>query len=200
MTKRILLLAGLLLTFLLGAWLTYRFFVPKETKPQESATVLLEKIRAVVKLTTVEGEFSEIYSYNEYSGYFTWFWDKKALVRVHAVVAAGYDLGNLKIDADSSARVLRIGPLPEPQILSIDHTLDYYDVSTGFFTEFSPEDYNRMNQKAKDLIREKALESNLLPSAREQADKIFDVIRFMAESTGWKVEIIRSGENGPAAG
>jgi len=193
MLKRLLLLLVIALAFLLGGWLTYRFFAPKETKPQESATVLLEKIREVVKLTTVEGEFSEIYNYSEYSGYFTWFWDKKALVRVNAIVSVGYDLGNLKIEADSAARVLRIGPLPEPQILSIDHALDYYDVSTGVFSEFSPQDLTRINQRAKDLIRESALQSNLLPSARAQSDKVFDIVRFMAESTGWKVEIIRAG-------
>jgi hypothetical protein len=135
MSKRLLLVGVLALGFLLGGWLAYRYFAPKSA-PVESASILLEKIRAVVKLTTVEGEFSEIYNYNEYSGYFSWFWDKKALVRVHATVAVGYDLSNLRVEADSSARVVRIGPLPEPQILSIDHTLDYYDVSTGVFTRF----------------------------------------------------------------
>ena len=189
MTKRLFLAGGIALAFLLGGWLSYRYFAPP-SKPEESATVLLERIRAVVKLTTVEGQFSEIYSYNEYSGYFTWLWDKKALVRVNATVAAGYDLGNLHIEADSVHRVLRIGPLPEPQILSIDHTLEYYDVSTGLFNGFSPADYTRMNQHAKDLIREQALKSNLLPSAKEQADKIFGIVGFMAESTGWRLELI----------
>ncbi len=193
MAKRLLFIGALLLTFVLGAWLTYRYLAPR-SRPVENASVLLEKIRAVVKLTTVEGDFSEIYNYNEYSGYFTWLWDKKALVQVNATVAAGYDLGNLNITADSVAHVLRIGPLPDPQILSIDHTLKYYDLSTGLFTEFSPEDYNRMNERAKDLIREQALKSDQLPSARKQADQIFEIIRFMAESTGWKVEIIHAGE------
>ncbi|MFN0013381.1 MAG: DUF4230 domain-containing protein [Saprospiraceae bacterium] len=190
MLKRILVISAFVVTFVLGGWLAVRLFAPKETKPQESATVLLEKIRTVVKLTTVEGEFSEIYNYSEYSGFFTWFWDKKALVRVNAVVSAGFDLGNLKMVADSSVRVLRIGPLPEPQILSIDHTLDYYDVSTGVFSDFLPEDYNRINNKAKELIRQSAQQSHLLATAREQSNKIFEIVRFMAESTGWKVEFV----------
>lgn len=192
MTKRLALIGLVLFVFLLGGWLTYRFMRPA-SQPVESASVLLEKIREVVKLTTVEGEFTEIYSYNDYSGYFTWFWDKKALVRVQAVVAVGYDLGNLKMEVDSANHVLRIGPLPEPQILSIDHTLDYYDVSTGVFTEFSPQDYNRMNQKAKELIREKAQQSELLPTARAQSARIFETVRFMAENTGWELQIIPSG-------
>ena len=199
MSKRILLIGVVVLAFVLGGWLVYRYLA-QPSKPTESATILLEKIRKVMKLTTVEGEFSEIYSYNEYSGYFTWFWDKKALVRVNATVAAGYDLTNLKMEADSVTHTLRIGPLPEPQILSIDHTLEYYDVSTGVFTGFSPEDYNRMNQRAKDLIREQAMKSNLLPSAKEQGDQIFDVIRFMAESTGWQVVILPAGGVGEAKG
>ena len=199
MSKRILLIGAVALAFVLGGWFVYRYLA-QPSKPTESATILLEKIRKVMKLTTVEGEFSEIYSYNEYSGYFTWFWDKKALVRVNATVAAGYDLTNLKMEADSVTHTLRIGPLPEPQILSIDHTLEYYDVSTGVFTGFSPEDYNRMNQRAKDLIREQAMKSNLLPSAKEQGDQIFDVIRFMAESTGWQVVILPAGGTGEAKG
>ncbi|MBL7774815.1 MAG: DUF4230 domain-containing protein [Saprospiraceae bacterium] len=193
MTKRLLLIGAAVLIFLLGGWITYRL-TRSEPAPVESASVLLEKVREVVKLTTVEGEFTEIYSYNEYSGYFTWFWDKKALVRVQATVAVGYDLSNLNMAIDSSQRVLRIGPLPEPQILSIDHSLDYYDVSTGLFSEFSPQDYTRMNQKAKDLIREKAANSELISTARNQAGRIFDIVRFMGESAGWKVEILLPGD------
>jgi len=187
MSNRLTQIAVLLVAFLLGGWLMYRYLKPSN-RPVENATVLLEKIRPVLKLTTVEGQYSEIYNYSEYQGYFTFFWDKKALVRVRATVSAGYDLNNLHIEADSLTRTLRIGPLPEPQILSIDHTLDYYDVSEGIFADFSPEDYNRINQKAKDLIRDEALKSGLLDAARTQAGQMLDLVRFMAESAGWKVE------------
>jgi hypothetical protein len=142
----------------------------------------------VCKLTTGEGQFSEIYNYNEYQGYFTWLWDKKVLVRVQATVSAGYDLDNLQLEVDSAARVIRLRALPEPQILSIDHTMDYYDISNGLFTEFSAEDYNRIQARAKGLIREQALKSNLLPAARTQGEKIVELIRFMAEGAGWKTE------------
>lgn len=159
----------------------------------EESAVLLEKIQAVAKLTTVEGHFTEVYNYSEYQGYFTLLWNKKALVRVRATVAAGYDLGNLRFDANAATRTIHMSALPEPQILSIDHTLDYYDVSEGLFTSFSPEDYNRINQRAKDLIRDQALKSALLPAAREQAAKITDLIRFMVESAGWHLVVDGSG-------
>ncbi len=174
--------------FALGGWLTYRYFVPQK-QTTEDATVLLEKIQAVSKLITVEGQFSEIYNYSEYQGYFSLLWDKKVLVRARATVSAGYDLNLLKMEADPLTHTIRVSALPEPQILSIDHTLDYYDISEGLFATFTPEDYTRINQRAKDLIRDQALKSNLLPSAREQATKMFDLMRFMAESAGWKLEV-----------
>ncbi|MBP6825438.1 MAG: DUF4230 domain-containing protein [Saprospiraceae bacterium] len=183
--------SGLLMltaAFLIGGWLSYRYFAPHSNAVEDS-TVLLEKIQAVAKLTTVEGEFSEIYNYNEYQGYFTMLWDKKVLVRVRAKVSAGYDLNHLQMDADPVTKTIRMSALPEPEILSIDHSLDYYDISEGLFATFSPEDYTRINQRAKDLIRDQALKSNLMPAAREQAVKMLDLIRFMVESAGWKLVI-----------
>ena len=187
MLKNTLFILLTLAVFASGAWLGARLLGPKP-RPVEESTVLLERIREVCKLTTVEGQFSEIYNYNEYQGYFTWLWDKKVLVRVQATVSAGYDLDNLQLEMDSAARVIRLRALPEPQILSIDHTMDYYDISNGLFTEFSAEDYNRIHARAKALIREQALKSNLLPAARAQGEKIWELVRFMAESAGWKTE------------
>jgi hypothetical protein len=79
--------------------------------------------------------------------------------------------------------------LPKPEILSIDHTLDYYDISEGLFTSFSPEDYNRINQRAKDLIRDNAEKSRLLNEADVQGAKMLDLMRFMIEGAGWKLQI-----------
>ncbi len=194
-------LLALVLAFLGGGWAVYRFFAPKPAeKPQEEVSVLLEKVREVLKLTTVEGEFSEVYSYNEYSGSFSWLWDKKALVRVQATVAVGYDLSNVQMEVDSAARVLRIGPLPKPQILSVDHTVDYYDVSAGLFQSFSPQDLTWINQQAKKNILAKAQESDLLQKAEEQSNKMFDLIRFMAEAAGWQVIVLRQSDSAPPMG
>lgn len=188
MTKRFLQIIFVVAAFLIGGWLSYRYFVPK-SKPVEDASVLLEKIQAVTKLITVEGQFSEIYNYSEYQGYFTFLWDKKVLVRVRATVSAGYDLESLNMEADPVTKTIYMSALTEPEILSIDHSLDYYDISEGLFASFSPEDYTRINQRAKDLIRDQALKSNLMPAAREQADKMLDLIQFMVQSAGWKLEI-----------
>ena len=110
-------------------------------------------------------------------------------MRVTATVSAGYDLEQVKMEVDGKARLLRIGPMPAPSILSIDHKIDYYDISEGVFTSFSPSDYNQINEKAKELIRQKA-QVQLLPAAREQASKTFDLLRSMLEGAGWKLELV----------
>lgn len=191
MTKGFIQILLLVAAFLVGGWLSYQYFVSK-SKPVEDSTVLLEKIQAVTKLITVEGQFSEIYNYSEYQGYFSLFWDKKVLVRVRATVSAGYDLNLLQMEADPATKTIRMSALSKPEILSIDHTLDYYDISEGLFASFTPEDYTRINQRAKDLIRDQALKSNLMPAAEEQAGKMLDLIRFMVESAGWRLEITGS--------
>jgi hypothetical protein len=192
MLKRTSAVLLLLIVFLLGGWLSYRFFSPR-SHPVEESSVLLEKITAVAKLSTVEGQFSEIYNYSEYQGFFTFLWDKKVLVRVRATVSAGYDLEALHIESDPATKTIYMSALPEPQILSIDHNLDYYDISEGVFESFSPEDYTRINQKAKDIIREQALKSNLMTEARTQASKMVELLRFMVEGAGWRLEVGHDG-------
>jgi Protein of unknown function (DUF4230) len=178
----------LLIVFALGGLASWYFLKPKQ-QPIEESTVLLERIRSVCKLVTVEGEFSEVYSHTDYSGYFTFFWDKRMLLRVQATVAAGYDFEQAKFDADPTNKTIRISQLPEASILSIDHKVDYYDISEGVFTAFTPEDYTRINQRAKDLIREQANQSKLMPAAREQAQKVIEMVRVMVESAGWTLII-----------
>ncbi len=177
-----------MLAMLLGAWLSWRYF-SSGPKGVEDSSVLLEKIQAVAKLSTVEGTFSEIYNYSEYQGYFTFFWDKKILVRVRATVSAGYDLNRLQIQADPATKTVYMNGIPKPEILSIDHSLDYYDISEGLFSSFSPEDYTRINQRAKELIRTNALKSSLLSEADVQGAKMLDLMRFMVEGAGWKLKI-----------
>lgn len=178
----------ILLAFLAGGWLTWKY-LNSGPKGVEDSTVLLEKIQAVAKLSTVEGTFSEIYNYSEYQGYFTFFWDKKILVRVRATVSAGYNLERLHIEADPATKTIHMSSLPKPEILSIDHSLDYYDISEGLFSSFTPEDYTRINQRAKDLIRDNAQKSSLLAEADVQGAKMLDLMRFMIEGAGWHLQI-----------
>ena len=188
-TKLLLWVAALVLTFILGILATRWFYQRSQKIASENSTVLLERIRQVAKLVTVEGYFSEIYDYKDYYGYDFSFFRKKALIRVKAKVSVGYDLEKIKITTDQATKTIRISNIPPAEILSIEHDLDYYDVQEGIFNSFAPEDYSKLNANAKNFIRQRALESDLTKQASRQRNLIFETMQFMAESTGWKVEI-----------
>lgn len=189
-------LLALLALFFLGFWTARSWYRPKEkVKTEEEASVILEKIKTVSKLVTVEGYFAELYNYKDYYAYDWWIFRKKAIVRVKAKVSAGFDLSNLHFDVRPEESLIIIKNIPDSaQIISIDHQLDYYDISEGTFNSFNEADYNKINQNARDFIKEKALQSDLLPKASEQGIKILEAIRFMAESAGWRVQM---GNNPP---
>jgi hypothetical protein len=187
--KKIIWAVVLLLAFVLGILLTRWYFKKTQKVETEKATVLLEQIKQVAKLVTVEGYFSEIYDYKDYYGYDMSIFRKKALVKVKAKLSVGYDLEKMKITAMPETKTIRITGIPPAEILSIEHDLDYYDVQEGFFNSFTTEDYNKLNANAKEFIRQKALDSDLMRQAADQRNVVFETMRFMAESTGWEIEI-----------
>ncbi len=177
--------------FALGFWIARSWYrQPEKVKTTEDATVVLEKIKTVAKLVTVEGYFTELYNYKDYYAYDWWIFRKKALIRVQAKVSAGYDLNNLAFEVLPEQNLLIIRNIPDSaQIISIDHQLDYYDLSEGTFNSFSEADYNKINKNARKFIEEKAAQSDLLRRASEQGIEMLQVIRFMAESAGWQVQM-----------
>jgi hypothetical protein len=190
MTKRVISIAFVLLIFLLGVLATRWFYKKFETVREEQATVLLERVRSVAKLVTVEGQFSEIYDYKDYDyGYDISPFRKKALIRVKATVSVGYNLEKLKIEAIPSEKKIIVSNMPNPEVLAIEHDLDYYDLQEGIFNSFSTEDYNRLNANAKEFIRKKALESNLIRMASEQKNILIETMQYITESTGWRFEV-----------
>ena len=43
------------------------------------------------------------------------------------------------------------------------------------------------------MIREQALKSNLMTEARTQASKMLELLRFMVEGAGWRLEVGNDG-------
>ena len=155
----------------------------------ESSTVLLNKIEKVVKLVAVEGNISEIYDYKDYYNFDIAPFRKKALVRVNAKVSVGYNFEKVKITVDEASRTIKLSNFPEAEILSIDHDLDYYDITQGTFNRFSNEDYNKINTRAKEYVADKARESDLIKAAEEQKQEILDMIRILVNGGGWELII-----------
>lgn len=174
----------------LGFW----YFMTRQNQKQiqEDKTVILEKIKKVAKLITVEGYFTEIYSYKDY-----YYWDinplrKKVLLRIKAKVSVGIDLQNLKIEMDQDQKSMKIYCCPAPEILSIDTDLDYYDLSEGTFNTFNESDYNAIQKKAKAFIKTIALKSDLMKQSTDQSVEFLEIVQSIAENGGWEVSIISS--------
>ena len=151
---------------------------------------MLEKIRAVCKLVTAEGQVAEIYEYKESYPFDISLFTKKALIRVRATVSVGYDLGKIKLEPDNKNHTLVLSGLPAAEIISVDHDLDYYDLTEGFFNKFSTEDYNKLNTRAKEFITSQVQKSSLMQAADKKRDELIDVIRFMVEQAGWKILVL----------
>ena len=181
------------LVFGAGCWLTFNYMMQPRTSVEEQSSVLLEKVKTVAKLVSVEGYFSEIYTYkNDWepipNPIFSPTFRKQAITIVKAKVSIGYDLEKMTFEADHANKVLRIGNIPDPEIISLDHDIEYYDIQESTFNSFTKKEMNQLNASAKEFIRKKALESDLLLQAEEQGNQMIEIIKFMVEESGWTVE------------
>ena len=188
MTKKLIIGIIIVAAFALGIALTKYYYAQTQVKVEEQSQVLLEKIKTVAKLVTVEGYFSEVYDYKDYWGYDFSLFRKKALIRVKAKVSVGYDLSNMNIKMDHASKTVILSELPDPKIISIDHDLDYYDLTEGTFNSFSAQDLTQLNEKAKSFIRQQAESSDLLITAEKQGNQMLDMIEFMVKSAGWNLK------------
>lgn len=173
-------------------WYSGYKFNTFETKKTESSTVLLEKIKKVTQLVTVQGEMSEIYQYKEYQFFDLLPFRKKALIRVKAKVLVGFDIEDFSLSMDEMTKTITMTDLGLPSILAVDHDLDYYDITQGTFNSFSSEDYNIMNSQAKDFIEDQAIQSDLFDQAIESKEELYEMLRFVVENSGWNLQIERN--------
>jgi len=182
---------GIIIGLVAGIVLTYYFFREKRKYNfKGQSVILLERIKQVCKLITVEGDFSEIFTHRDGKGILFNLvqLEKKALIIVHARVFVGFDLSKIHISADNTQQTILLGQFPEPSILSIETDLEYYDIKKGAINKFSETDLTNLNKKAKELIREKALKSHLMEAAKHQASETILLIKQLVEPIGWKLE------------
>ncbi|MBK7602523.1 MAG: DUF4230 domain-containing protein [Saprospiraceae bacterium] len=182
-------LIAMLILFTSGYFFSQWLQLRQAEKNQISSEVILNRIKEVSKLVTVEGYFSEMYNYKNYYNLEWSMFTKKALVRVKAKVSMGVDLNKVNIKLDNVNKVISMDRLPEPEIISLDHDIDYYDITEGTFNTFTPEDFNKINSDAKDYIRKVAIQSELPARAKIQSQKSIETIKLIAESAGWTVKI-----------
>ena len=197
-------MAELILGLLLGALLMYWGYAWLNRKKQKEVTlqqssVLLEKVRSVCKLISVEGDFAEIYRYENRREHFMNLFSskKKALIVINAKAHIGYDFKKLKVSADPDSRTIILGNFPPPEILSVEPELEFYDIRNDLFNAFTPQDMTSLNREAKALIREKIPESGLMDTARHEALEAILFMEKIVETLGWKLDYEALKLDGP---
>ncbi|QCX01301.1 DUF4230 domain-containing protein [Aggregatimonas sangjinii] len=182
---------GLLLGGIATYWV-YSFFRKRRGKEvtKHQSVVLLEKIKSVCKLVSVEGDFAEIYTYENTKDRFLSMISskKKALIVVKAKAHIGYDLKKIQIKSDVDIKKVTLTSFPQPEILSVEPDLEFYDIKNGMFNAFTPDDLTLLNKEVKEHIRAKVVESGLMVTARKEALDTILLVESLAETIGWKLD------------
>lgn len=178
---------------LLGAVLAYlgiTYFKWKVSGKQtvKQSDILIQKIKSVCNLISVEGEFAEIYQYEDKKKHFLKFFisKKKAILLIKAKVHIGYDLSQIKLESKNQSKEILLTQFPQPKILSVETDVKYFDKKDGFFNKFKADDLTELNKEAKDFIIDKIPESGLITSAKKEALDSIKMIEKLLETTGWK--------------
>jgi uncharacterized protein YneF (UPF0154 family) len=183
MSELIILLIGLAA----GATIIYFYLKQRmqQSRPLVTSQIVLEKVERVFKVILVEGYFSEIYDYKQTQRFLELIpVTKKALLIVNAKVMVGYDFKKLKLEIDQTQNEIRILEFPEPEILSVDPEVKYYNVEDNILNKFSTADLTHIQQEAKNIILSRAMQSDLPQIARNQ---IRTLLLEMGELRNWKI-------------
>ena len=182
---------GLILGAITMYWM-FSLFRKKKSKEltEHQSTVLLEKIKSVCKLISVEGDFAEIYKYENTKERFLSLVSskKKALIVINAKAQIGYDLQKIFMHADNEKKKIILTNFPEPEVISIEPELEFYDIQNGLFNTFTPNDLTSLNKEAKKHILEKIPESGLMDTAKREAIEAVLIIEKIVETIGWKLD------------
>ena len=83
---------------------------------------------------------------------------------------------------------MTISHFPQPEILSIETSINYYDKKDGYFNRFEATDLTNLSLEAKQHIRDKVPESGLYNVAKKEALESLLLVENIVETIGWKLD------------
>ncbi len=173
----------------LGLVTIYKQWKTKQTTTAQSI-LLLDKIKRVCKFITVEGDFAEIYHYEDVKQKALKLISsrKKALVVINAKAHVGFDLSKVEMSSNLKAKTVVLTHFPQPEVLSIESDINYYDKQDGMFNKFEAADLTELHTKAKAHIRDKIPESGLYNVAKQEALEAIQLIENLVQTIGWELD------------
>ena len=182
---------GLIIGAAIVSGLAYFFrYLFVKNKAEQQSVILLEKIRNVSKLITIESDFTEIMHHKDSKNLFLNLFksDKKAIVIANSKVMIGFDMKQIRIKPEPQLKRLELISFPPPEVLSIENHIEYYDVSNGLFNKFAAEDLTTLNKRVRENIEAKIPQSGLLKTAQEKAFDSIQMIEQIVDTFGWKLD------------
>ena len=168
----------LLMLIVILATISVTFFVTNKFHEQEhySASGVLEQVKDISELNTVEMYFNEIIDFKNaklFNNFQIPFTEKSFIFTVKSKVKAGVDLSSIdEGDIAISGKSLLI-QLPNPTITSKE-ILSYkvYDEKNGLFNEVTTEDTLKALELFEKDMEEQALGSGIIEKSKENTELI----------------------------
>ena len=168
----------LLMLIVILATISVTFFVTNKFHEQElySASGVLEQVKDISELNTVEMYFNEIIDFKNaklFNNFQIPFTEKSFIFTVKSKVKAGVDLSSIdEGDIAISGKSLLI-QLPNPTITSKE-ILSYkvYDEKNGLFNEVTTEDTLKALELFEKAMEEQALSSGIIEKSKENTEHI----------------------------
>ena len=182
---------GLIVGVIFAYFIFSRFAtLKKKEKIESQSVVLMENIRSVSKLITVEADFAEIYHYEaeKYKWLQLLIGKKKALLLIDAKAHVGFDLTKIKLSSDTKNKVIHIRNFPQPELLSIETDFKYYDKKEGWLNPMTSSDLTTINKEAKQHIIDKIPGCGILEEASVKALETVKLMEKLAETINWKLD------------
>ncbi|WP_290700615.1 DUF4230 domain-containing protein [Lacinutrix sp.] len=169
---------------------TYIKHIQTKKLAQTQSVILLDKIKKVCKIISVEGDFAEIYHYEDVKERFLKLVSsrKKALIVIDAKAHVGFDLSKIDMVANPENKKVTLKHFPQAEILSIETNLKYYDKQDGMFNKFQANDLTSLHNQAKLHIREKVPQSGLYQIAQKEALDSILLIEGIVQTIGWELD------------
>ncbi|MCL7762356.1 DUF4230 domain-containing protein [Polaribacter sp. Z014] len=185
-----LIILGLIIGLGISYLISQRFSLSKKKNlVEKQSVILLDKIKKVSKLITVEGDFSEIYHHeNTKENFWGFSSKKKAIVLIQAKAHIGFDFRKIKLEADTKKKEIILSDFPQPEVVSIECDIKFYDIKNGYLNKFDSEDFTTLNKEAKEHVLSKIPESNLIQLANKEALEAILLMENLVETIGWKLD------------
>lgn len=180
-------LFGIVIAILMVFVLQYCDHKREERHQLEESTALIEKqLKNVGKLIVTEGNYAQVYTYNDSKGLLLGLVDarKKALVIVNAEASISYDLSQVTTQIDETTKTVYITSIPKPE-LKINPNIKYYDVTQDYLNQFNANDYNKIKERIEKSLRKKIEASDLVTNAQNRLISELQKIYILTSSMGW---------------